>query len=465
MRILVVGGGISGLTAAYLASRAGHDVVCLEPGPPGGLLRTERHEGFLCEVGPQAVLDNAPDTLALLASLGLDTRAVRANVAAARRFIYARGRLHPLPASPPALLRSGLLSLSGKLRLLREPFVRRPATPDDDETVAAFGARRLGDEASRTLLATFIIGVFAGAADQLSLSATLPRLAAMERAHGSLFRALTAGRKSDAAKSAGRPRSLSFPDGMAELPAALAGALGQRLQPGRAVSITPPTKGGGAWKVTIEPALGSSGPREREADAVVVATEAAAAATLLEPIVPEAAPLRAIATAPVAVCTLGFRDVAKRPLNMDLDAYGFLVARGQTQKLLGCQYESSTFPGRAPEGDVLLRCILGGTGPGFDPGVVNRPDEQIIADAARELQEITGLLRAPDFARVWRHPAGIPQPRPGHLRLIATVDAGLRRHQGLTLLGHAVRGVGVNESIRAATAFAKALPASPTADR
>ena len=206
MRLIVAGGGISGLTAAYLASRAGHDVLCLEPGQPGGLLRTERHEGFLCEVGPQAVLDNAPDTLALIASLGLEERVVRANPAAARRFIYAGGHLHPLPSSPPALLRSRLLSWRGKLRLLREPFVRRLATADDDETIAAFGARRLGDEAARTLLSTFVIGVFAGPADRLALAAALPRIAAMERTHGSLLRALMAGRKSGKAGGAARAR-------------------------------------------------------------------------------------------------------------------------------------------------------------------------------------------------------------------------------------------------------------------
>jgi len=459
MRIIVVGGGITGLTAAYLADRAGHDVLCLEPRHPGGLLRTERHEGFLCEVGPQAVLDNAPDTLALITLLGLEERALRANPAAARRFIYARGRLHPLPASPPALLRSGLLSWSGKLRLLREPFVRRPATPDDDETIAAFGARRLGDEAARTLLSTFVIGVFAGAADRLALAAALPRLAAMERTHGSLFRALMQGRKrqrqdrSSPARAV-RARSLSFPDGISELPAALARALGTRLRQKRALGLAPRT--GGGWRVTVEGA--GAFPGAHEADAVVVTTEAAAAAALLAPIVPEAAGLRTIETAPVAVCTLGFRDVAQRPLNMDLNGYGFLVARGESPRMLGCQYESSTFPGRAPEGQVLLRCILGGMGPGFDPGVVERPEGQIIEDTVRDLKVVAGLAREPDFVRVWRHPHGIPQPRPGHLRMVAAVDAGLGRQPGLFLLGHAVRGVGVNESIRAATAFAAGLP-------
>jgi oxygen-dependent protoporphyrinogen oxidase len=468
MRIIVIGGGITGLTAAYLASRAGHEVLCLDPGQPGGLLKTECHEGFLCEVGPQAVLDNAPDTLALIASLHLEDRVLRANPAAARRFIYAGGRLHPLPSSPPALLRSGLLSWRAKLRLLREPFVRRPAVPDDDETIASFGARRLGDEAARTLLSTFVIGVFAGAADQLAISAALPRLAAMERAHGSLFRAVMQGRararatarkrdgRSDGAGAA-RARSLSFRDGISELPAALARALGPRFKGERALALAP--RDGGGWRVAAQ-AAGSSA-TEHEADAVVVATDAPAAATLLDPLVPEASALRAIETAPVAVCTLGFREVAQRPLNMDLDGYGFLVARGEAAKMLGCQYESSTFPGRAPDGQVLLRCILGGLGAGFDPGVVDRPDAQVIEETVRDLNVVAGLGRQPDFARVWRHPAGIPQPRPGHLRLVAAIDAGLRRHPGLFLLGHAVRGVGVNESIRAATAFAAGLAPGP----
>jgi oxygen-dependent protoporphyrinogen oxidase len=464
MRVLVVGGGISGLTAAYLASRAGHDVLCVEPGPPGGLVQTERHDGFLCEVGPQAVLDNAPDTLALLASLGLEARAVRANPAAARRFIYARGRLHPLPASPPALLRSGLLSWPGKLRLLGEPFVRPPPTPDDDETVLAFGARRLGEEAARTLLSTFVIGVFAGAADQLALAAARPRLAAMERRHGSLFRAVMAGRKAARAASGkagrepggktggSRPRALSFPDGMAELPAALARALGSRLLKAQVTGIAPGAAGG--WRVRVD----ATGSPAHEADAVIVATEAQAAASLLGPLVPEAARLRDIAAAPVTVCTLGFHDTVQRPLGIELEAYGFLVARGEPQKLLGCQYESTTFPGRAPEGAVLLRCILGGSGPGFDPAVVDRPEAQVVAETLRDLKSITGLAREPDFVRLWRHPAGIPQPRPGHLDLVAAVDAGLRGRPGLHLLGHAVRGVGVNESIRAATELVGSLP-------
>jgi len=131
MRVVIIGGGISGLTTAFLARAAGHEVTCLEPAvEPGGLMRSERHEGFLCEFGPQAVLSDAPDTTRLLAALGLASRILHAERAARRRFIFAHDRLWPVPLSPPALLRSGLLSFSGKARLLAEPLISRQRRPE-----------------------------------------------------------------------------------------------------------------------------------------------------------------------------------------------------------------------------------------------------------------------------------------------------------------------------------------------
>ena len=458
MRVIVVGGGISGLTAAFLARAAGHDAVCVDDGATaGGLIQSARIDGFLCEGGPQAVLDDAPDTLALIAAAGLEPRILRAAAEARRRFIYARGRLHPLPMSPPALLRSGLLSPFGKARLLMEPLIRKPrALPADDaETVAAFGARRLGKEAARTLLGTAVIGIFAADAQLLSAASSFPRVVALEHTHGSLFRGTMARRKSG--HRPGQP--LSFPDGLGELPAALGRRLGAGLLRSRALAIEPRARGG--WRLTTE-GIDGSGRRHLEGDALVLATGADTAAALLAPIVPEAATaLSDLPTAPVAVCCLGFRD-APDNLGMDLAAYGFLVARGQSPRLLGCQYESSTFAGRAPPGAVLLRAILGGRGEGFEPGIVERTDEEIGARALSDLREIAGLQRQPDLVRVWRHPKGIPLYTPGHAARVSTVDGALRAHPGLFVLGHALRGVGVNESIRAATALARQVlsPAS-----
>ncbi len=457
MRIVVIGGGISGLTAWYLARAAGHNAICVDPAAePGGLIRSERHDGFLCEAGPQAVLDGAPDTAALLTALNLDARLLRAAPEARRRFIYARGRLHPLPTGPGALLGSGLLSPLGKLRLLCEPLIgkSRAAADDDSETVFAFGARRLGRQAARTLLGTAVIGIYAADAADLSLAAAFPKLAAMEREHGGLFRGVLAGRKSG--KRAGEP--LSFPDGLGELPAALGRALGVGRVRGRAVALEPRPFGG--WRVIIE----DGSPGELDADAVVLAADAETTADLIFPVVPEVgAALAGLPMAPVAVCCLGFRDATPDSMGMDLGAYGFLVARGQQPLLLGCQYESSTFSGRAPAGGVLLRAILGGAGPGFEPDIVDKSDDQIAARAVADLRVVAGLKRDPDLVRVYRYPAGIPIYAPGHTARVAAIDAALTQHPGLFILGHALRGVGVNEGIRAATALVREqLPAGRT---
>jgi oxygen-dependent protoporphyrinogen oxidase len=453
MRVVVAGGGISGLTAAVLARAAGHDVVCVDPSSrPGGLIRTERHDGFLCEVGPQAVLDDAPDTRALISALGLDARAVTATAEARRRFIYARGGLQVLPMTPQALLGSRLLSARGKLRLLAEPFIRARARlaslGDDSETVADFATRRLGPEAGRTLLGTGVIGIYAADAALLSIASAFPRLAAMERDHGGLFRGMLAARK--LGKRPGRP--LSFADGLGELPAALGDALGPAgWVRGRVVAIEP-RAGASAWRVVVE---GGTTPG-LEADVLVLTMAPEETARILAPIAPAARDaLTGMPTAPIAACCLGFRDTSAADMGMDLAAYGFLVARGQQPRLLGCQYESSTFPNRAPPGGVLLRAILGGTGPGFQPEIIDMSDERIAEHAVADLKTVAGLRKAPDLVRVWKHPRGLPLYAPGHAARVAALDEALREQRGLFVIGHGLRGLGVNESIRAATALVK----------
>ena len=138
---------------------------------------------------------------------------------------------------------------------------------------------------------------------------------------------------------------------------------------------------------------------------------------------------------------------------MDLDAYGFVVARGEGVQLLGCQYETSVFPGRAPEGGVLLRALLGGT---FDPGLVDADDGAIAAQAVGDLRRVTGLAREPDFVDVWRARPGIPQYDLAHADRVRAVDDAVARLRGLAVIGNALRGVGVNDCIPAATAVAAA---------
>jgi oxygen-dependent protoporphyrinogen oxidase len=439
MRIAVIGGGISGLTAAHLLGGRGHDVVLVDDGPnPGGLIGSVRREGFLCERGPQAVLDGPAETRALIAAAGLSDRVVRALPAAGRRSIYFDGALHPLPTSPPALAKSDLFTLRGKMRLLREPFVGR--SKDENESVFDFIARRFGHEAARRAGAPAVIGIYAGDAAALSVSAALPRLAALERESGSVLRGMMKRRNR---VSIGRP--VSFPNGLGELPAALAAALGPRRLVGRAEALVRlPTSG---WQVAI------AGGSTVEAERIVLATPAAITALLLAPHAPEAAAaLRAIPHAPVAIVCLGFR--ARSTIGVDLDSYGFVAARGEGVRLLGCQYESSVFPDRAPAGSVLLRALIGGT---FAPSVVDGAEGVIAGEVVFDLRRAAGLRHDPDFVDVWRARPGIPQYDRGHAARVQIVDDAVARLPGLTVIGHALRGVGIGDSIRAATIAAAGI--------
>ena len=517
MRVVVVGGGISGLTAAFVAVGEGHDVVCLDPadgpgGSPGGLIRSERRDGFLCETGPQAVLDDAPETQRLIQALGLGPRVIAANPIARRRFIFVHDRLWPIPMSPAALFGSGLLSWKGKMRLLAEPFIGRPTharssgghrgdrpgtgtgtqvdavgdpAASDDETVLEFGDRRLGSEASRVLLSTAVIGIYAGEASGLSVASAFPRIATLERDHGSLLRGMMARAKANRRAGSPAPRPLSFPDGLGELPRALADRLGARLVRGYADAVHPGTSH--RWRVVMRPAgvpgshearrPGNADPaRTFDADAVILASGPSATAAMLRPLVTHGTPatpadphalevLTETRRAPVAIACFGFRDATAESLGMDLGSYGFLVARGEGPRLLGCQYESSIFEGRAPKGGVLLRAILGGLGLGFAPEIVEASDADLAASALADLARITGLRRQdPDLVAIWRHAEGIPQYGPGHATRVAALDRwlGASARAGLHVIGHAVRGVGVNESIRAGAETARALESMTT---
>jgi oxygen-dependent protoporphyrinogen oxidase len=452
VRIAVVGGGITGLATAERLGAGGHDVVVIEPETrTGGLVRSERREGFLCETGPQAILSGRPDTRALVAAAGLEPRVIWSREATKRRFVYVRGALRVLPSSPPSLLKTDLLSAMGKLRLAREPFVAT-SDPERDESVFAFCERRFGAEAARAIGAPAVIGVYAGDAAQLSVKSALPRLWELEQKHGSVLRGALAER----GQSEGPSRSFSFPEGLEELPRALGVKLGERLVRGRAAALEPV---GTAFRVHLEPG-GSAA--HVDAERVVLATPAAATAKLLAPLAPAAAAaLAAIPMAPVAVAALGFRAPAGSPersersgIGMDLAAYGFIVARGEGPTLLGCQYESSIFEHRAPPGAVLLRALLGGT---FEPAVVDETDDAIAARAVGDLRRVAGLRADPDFVAVWRHRAGIPQYDLAHAARVRAVADDLARRPGLHVVGQATTGVGVNDCIVAAAALARGL--------
>jgi oxygen-dependent protoporphyrinogen oxidase len=455
VRIGVIGAGPSGLAVAWeTLSRARArelDVqvdVYERASRAGGNVWTDAVDGYLVEQGPEGFLDSAPRTLEIAAELGLAARLVPATEAARHRFLYVNGSLHRVPTNPLAFLRSGVLSLPGRLRVLAEPF--RPPGTEADESVLSFATRRMGGEAARHLVGAMVAGIHAGDPAALSMPAAFPQLAAMERAHGSLTRALLAARR--AARKTGRPaggpagpagRLTSFAGGLRDLIDALARELGPRLHLG--VEVREARWAGAGWRVAV-------GGRDELFDRLVLTTPPWHAAALVEPADPElAAPLRAIPWAPVTVVALGFAAAALR--DVSLDGFGFLVPAGQGVRSLGCLWSSSIFPGRAPRGHALLRVLVGGA---RDPDAAALDDEALLDLVRHDLSTSMGIEAAPDMVRIYRYPRAIPQYTLGHLARLSAVRDRLERLPGLLLHGNGYRGVALNDSLRLAGEIAEA---------
>jgi len=461
-RIAVVGAGISGLcTAHYLVrefSRAGRgaEIVIFEADRvPGGKMRTIREQGFAMEWGPNGFLTNKPHALDLVRELGIEHRLAPSSDLARKRFILFGGRLRRLPETPPAFLRSDLLTLRGKLRVLLEPLAR-PAPRATDESLADFARRRLGAEALERLIDPMATGIFAGDPERMSLASCFPVIAELERRHGGLVKGMLALRRerrragAAPALSAGPGGVLtSFDEGVEALVRTLAERLAEGLHVGVAVE-----------RVSAAPkgyllSLSEKGRRETmEADAVVVAAESFAAAPMLEALEPALAEaLSSIPYAPVAVVALGYHAAT---LGHPLDGFGFLVPRSEGRRILGALWDSSVFPNRAPEGKALIRAMVGGA---RAPGLAALPEADLVALVREELRAAMGISAAPVIARVFRHPRGIPQYLVGHAKVLAAIDAILASRPGLYLNSNAYRGVALNDCVRQSQATAERIVA------
>ncbi len=434
--LVVCGGGISGLALAYLARARGvGDVAVIEAEDrPGGKIQTEWVDGFCCEWGPQGFLDNVPETLALVASLGLGDELVRADDGAGDRFIARGGRLRKVPLSPPAFLTSDVLSLPGRLRVLLEPFQRRGA---DEESVFTFASRRIGREAAEVLVDAMVTGVYAGDPGKLSLPATFPKMRAMEQQYGSLVRAMLAKRRNGGGGPAGPGGTLTtLRLGMQQLTDALANALGARVRLGARVERV--TRGECSFAVR----LGDGS--ELAAKQVAVAMPPGAAARALAALLPAGAvaALQGIPYAKVAVVMTGYR--APRPFRHPARGFGFLVPGRERRRILGSIFCDATFPAQAPAGATLLRTLLGGA---RDAGALDLSDGEMLALVRRELDHFLGGDPEPDFVRIIRHDYGIPQYTLGHLARLGEIERAAAAVPGLHLLGNGFHGIAANACV------------------
>ena len=446
MKVIIIGGGISGLSLAYflLEKKPSLDVTVIESEKKaGGKIWTDRVDGYLCEGGVNGFLDNRPKTLELSSKLALTP--LRSNDNSRKRYIYSRGKLNLLPDSPPAFFASNLLSLPGRLRIIGELFV--PKWTGGDETLAHFARRRLGKEAFEKLIDPMASGIFAGDPEKMSLKSCFPKVYNLEQTYGGLIRGMLQlqkeAKKSGKKVGAGPGGTLtSFYEGMGTMINSLSAFLGERLRTG--VSAQSIDKKGKTYIVHLSD--GSA----LEADAVVCAAPAFAAAEMVKSLDKTLlATLNEIYYPSVSVICLGYK---KERLDRSLDGFGFLVPFKEGRKILGTLWDSSVFPNRAPEGYVLLRTMLGGA---RRSELAEMDEDKLIALVMGELRDIMEIKIEPDFAKVYTHKKGIPQYFPGHEEKIKALDEIVKKFKGLYLTGNAYRGIGVNDCIENSSKLAE----------
>jgi protoporphyrinogen/coproporphyrinogen III oxidase len=447
---LVVGAGISGLVCAYALRKAGIDPQVLESGAaPGGLIRSERREGYLLELGPQSF--NATSALLnLCRELHIDDQLLQAPPGVPR-YVLVKDMLRPVPLSPPAFLASSLFGPVTKLRVLRD-ILGRSSPPQNDESVAAFVRRKFSGELLDKLVGPFVSGIYAGDPEKLSVRSAFPHLYEAEKTAGSVIRGLLfSARKRPA--SAEKPTLQSFRDGNRTLIHTLAANLGSNLRCGVIAQRIRVTLASSAPKISpsFEVTLQTNGREEvLTTDRLVIATPAQEAARLLRSIDAQfESALTAIAYAPVAVVSLGYPRSA---IQHSLDGFGFLVPRSAGTRILGTVWNTSLFPNRAPEGHVLLTSFVGGA---TDPSVVSLDESEIVSIAHRELASVLEIAQPPAFSHVQAWRRAIPQYNLGHMQHVNQLTKLQSTYPSIRLIGNYLRGPALGACVEQALTVAQ----------
>jgi protoporphyrinogen/coproporphyrinogen III oxidase len=439
--VAIIGGGISGLTTAYYLKqhslqqqRSGFDIKVFEKETNvGGNIRATLRDGFTFDWSANGFLTNVPETLELAKSLGLENELLPASENAKYRYLFKNNALQPFPASPPAFLKTNLLSPFAKLRAASEYF--RGKSDDKEESVYEFIARHFGREVADTFAEPAVVGITSGNAKELSLDALFPRFRKLEQTHGSLIKGLIALQKN--AKSSGSRLTSFKSGGMQTLTDALESALSPNLRKG--VKVIRLTKLENGYAVVL-----NSG-EVFQADKIILATPAFVSAKLLGSLTPEASTLlSSIPYADVAVFGLGFNRI---DVPHDLKGFGFLTARGEKTRALGVLWSSAIFPDQAPEGHVMMRVICGGA---VDPEFAKLTSEERLESVKRDLRVTMGITAKPVFTEQVLWQKGIPQYLIGHSKKIEAVTRALEGVNDIYLTGSAFYGVGVNDCVREA---------------
>src|SRR6266849_5535286 len=448
---IVVGGGISGLVCAYALRKAGVDVLVVESSARAArMIRSQRRDGFLLELGPQSFSGTAA-LRTLCGDLGIAGQLLQAP-AGTPRYVLINGALKAVPLSPPAMLTSSLLSAGTKWKIARDAFGSSQPT-EGDESIAEFVRRKFGAELLDRLVGPFVSGVYAGDPERLSLRSSFPQLHEAEELAGSVIRGtIRAARARKGPRE--KPTLLSFREGNETLVRTLAAKIGTGLRLGSEVAGIQLRREQGTDRFEVR--IRSAGKEDvLITERLVMATPAEVAGALLRDVNPAFEPvLCGIEYAPVAVVSLGYR---RADVGHSLEGFGFLVPRSSGLRVLGTVWNSSLFPGRAPDGYVLLTSFVGGA---TDPQAVTLPAEALASLVHGEIAPLLRLSAAPEFVNAQIYPRALPQYNIGHHERLAALDKLQAQTPGLFFVGNYLQGPAIGACVEQATAVAERLRAS-----
>ncbi len=447
-RVAIIGGGISGLTAAFWLKSNGIDVKLFERNDRvGGSIRTEITDGFLVEYGPNSTLDTTPLIDKLLDELGILDEKILASKESNKRYILRGGKIFPLPMGPGAFLTTKLFSKSAKLRLMKEPFIKSKANAH--ETIAEFTHRRLGQEFLDYAINPFVAGVFAGDPQMINVKTAFPRLYELEQRYGSLIIGAIKSsrqRKKSKEKSKQSAKTFSFKKGMQTLIDAIYSKIKEDIFLNANIDEMAQIKDN--EKIRFRLNINHNHSLSSEIfDAIIISTPSFSASKLIANIDKNFAEnLEDVYYPPVNVIYTG---VKQSKITRKLDGFGYLIPELEKRRILGSLWSSSLFTGRAPEGYCSLTSFVGGA---RSPELTSLDDKDLIDITVGELNSVLGIKGEPDFVKIVRWSHAIPQYNNHYADLFDSVENFQKSNKAIFICNNFYKGIAVGDCIKNADA-------------